>query len=233
MTMAQDVPVATRPDFVAWLTDRAEELADLNPRVGDDLETRVDKSLALMARLHAEGISGWGWPQEVGGLGGDATDRAALYDAFTEAGFAMPEQVGALEVMGSALTAFAPELARRAFPAILAGRELWCQGFSEPEAGSDLASLRTTAKPTSEGWQIDGQKVWTSLGHRSRWCGVLARTGDPSGRHRTLTMFWVDLQSPGVTVRPLQTISGEPEFSEVFLDAVSVPADHVIGEVDG
>lgn len=233
MTITEGLDVRTRPNFVAWLTEHAAELADLNPRPDDELETRVDKSLALVARLHAEGLMGWGWSEELGGFGGDATDRAALYDALTAAGFGMPEQVGALEVLGSALTAFAPDLARRALPAVLEGRELWCQGFSEPEAGSDLASLKTTAKQTPDGWVIDGQKVWTSLGHRSRWCGVLARTGDPAGRHRTLTLFWVDLESPGVTVRPLQTTTGEAEFSEVFFDGVLVPADHVIGDVDG
>jgi acyl-CoA dehydrogenase len=233
MTLTEGTHVSTRPDFTSWLAEHAAELADVNPRPDDELETRVDKSLALFARLHAEGIAGWGWPEELGGLGGDATDRAALYDALTAAGFGMPEQVGALEVLGSALTAYAPELARRMLPAVLEGRELWCQGFSEPEAGSDLASLRTTAKQTPEGWVVDGQKVWTSLGHRSRWCGVLARTGDPAQRHRTLTLFWVDLESPGVTVRSLQTTTGEAEFSEVFFDSVSVPVDHVIGEVDG
>lgn len=233
MSVTEGSQVKTRPDFAAWLTEHATKLADVNPRPDDELETRVDKSLALLGRLHAEGLAGWGWSEDLGGLGGDATDRAALYDALTLAGFGMPEQVGALEVLGSALTAFAPELARRALPAVLEGRELWCQGFSEPEAGSDLASLRTTAKQTAGGWVIDGQKVWTSLGHRSRWCGALARTGDPAGRHRTLTLFWVDLQSPGVIVRPLQTTTGEAEFSEVFFDSVTVPADHVIGEVDG
>lgn len=233
MTITEGFHVNTRPDFTAWLAEHAGELADVNPRPDDELEVRVDKSLALLGRLHAEGLAGWGWPEEFGGLGGDATDRAALYDALTASGFGMPEQVGALEVLGSALTAFAPELARRAIPAVLEGREFWCQGFSEPEAGSDLASLRTTARRTDDGWVIDGQKVWTSLGHRARWCGVLARTGDPAERHRTLTLFWVDLQSEGVTVRPLQTTTGEAEFAEVFFDAVTVPADHVIGEVDG
>jgi alkylation response protein AidB-like acyl-CoA dehydrogenase len=148
--------VSTRPDFTSWLAEHAAELADVNPRPDDELETRIDKSLALFGRLHAEGIAGWGWPEELGGLGGDATDRASLYDALTRAGFGMPEQVGALEVLGSALTAFAPELARRVLPAVLEGRELWCQGFSEPEAGSDLASLRTTGKQTADGWVIDG-----------------------------------------------------------------------------
>lgn len=216
-----------------WLTAHAAELADANPRPDDELETRVDKSFALFARLHEAGINRRGWPEEFGGLGGDATDRAAFYDALTAAGFGMPEQVGALEVLGSALSAYAPELAKTAFPGVLEGRELWCQGFSEPEAGSDLASLRTTAKRTDAGWVIDGQKVWTSLGHRARWCGVLARTGDPAQRHRTLTLFWVDLQLPGVTVRPLQTTTGEAEFSEVFFDGVTIPSENVIGEVDG
>jgi alkylation response protein AidB-like acyl-CoA dehydrogenase len=118
-------------------------------------------------------------------------------------------------------------------PPIARGERAWAQGFSEPNAGSDLAGLRTRAVRDGDHYVVDGQKVWTSLGHRSRWCGVLARTGDPAGRHRTLTLFWVDMESPGVTVRPLQTTTGEAEFAEVFLDSVTVPADHVIGEVDG
>lgn len=220
-----------RPDFTAWLNEHAAELADVNPRPTDDLEVRVDKSLGLFARLKGHGINEWGWSADVGGAGGDATDRAAFYDGLTLAGFGMPEQVGALEVLGSALTAYAPHLAERYIPAALAGTEMWCQGFSEPEAGSDLASLRTTAKSTTDGWVLNGQKTWTSLGHRARWCGVLARTGTLEQRHRGLSLFWVDLTSPGVLVRPLQTTTGEPEFSEVFFDDVLVPADHIIGEV--
>ncbi|NKX55893.1 acyl-CoA dehydrogenase [Arthrobacter sp. E918] len=145
----------------------------------------------------------------------------------------MPEQVGALEVLGSALVAHNPGIASRYLPELLAGRALWCQGFSEPEAGSDLASLRTRAVRDGQGWRITGQKVWTSLGHRSNWCGVLARTGAPDSRHRGLTLFWVDLQAAGVDVRPLLTLTGEEEFSEVFLDGVYVPSDHMIGPVDG
>ena len=221
------------PNVLEWLNANSDALQDCNPRRTDSLDERIDRSLEFFARLDAAGLTGWGWPTESGGRGGSTEHRAELYDAITAAGFGMPEQVGALEVLGSALVAHNPGLASRYLPELLAGRALWCQGFSEPEAGSDLASLRTKAVPDGDGWKITGQKVWTSLGHRSDWCGVLARTGAPDSRHRGLTLFWVDLKAPGVEVRPLLTLTGEEEFSEVFLDGVHVPADHVVGPVDG
>jgi len=140
--------------------------------------------------------------------------------------------VAALEVLGSALVEFAPALAARQLPAMLAGRTLWCQGFSEPEAGSDLASLRTQARRGEGGWRISGQKVWTSLGHRADWCGLLARTGPPESRHRGLTLFWTDMHAEGVLVRPLRALTEEDDFSELFLDDVFVPDEDVVGGIN-
>jgi acyl-CoA dehydrogenase len=216
-----------------WTSLRADALAGFAPDPTDDLDERVGRGGRLLAFLYDAGVNRQGWPEECGGSGGSAVDRAVLYDELTRAGLTLPEAVAALEVVGCALVRFAPELAARHLPTILSGEELWCQGFSEPEAGSDLASVRTTATPSGDSWLIKGQKVWTSLGNLARWCLVLARTGSRESRHRGLTMFWVDLSSPGVTVRPLKSLTGEEEFSEIFLDGVEVARDHVVGEVDG
>lgn len=220
------------PDWAGWLESRRHDLTRFVPVPEDTLEERIDRGLNLLAFLDESGVTGWGWPEALGGRGGTAIHRANFYDALTRFGLGLPESVAALEVVGSALVEFAPELAAKHLPDILAGRTVWCQGFSEPDAGSDLASLRTTALKSDDGWVINGQKVWTSLAHRADWCAVLARTGDKDSRHRGLTLFWVDLRSEGVSIRPLRTLTGEEEFSEVYLDDVAVATDHVIGEVD-
>jgi alkylation response protein AidB-like acyl-CoA dehydrogenase len=124
-------------------------------------------------------------------------------------------------------------------PRLLSGEELWCQGFSEPDSGSDLASLRCRATPrggdaaTAPEWVIRGQKVWTSLAQYSQRCVLLARTGPAESRHRGITAFFVDMDAPGVTVRPLEMINGEREFAEVFFDDVKVAADRILGEPGG
>ncbi|MEV0685276.1 acyl-CoA dehydrogenase family protein [Nocardia sp. NPDC050378] len=226
-------PAAAEPNWTAWLEARHTELSGFVPAPDDTLDERIDRGSSLLAFLDRAGVTGWGWPTALGGRGGTAVQRANFYDALTRCGLGLPESVAALEVVGSALVEFAPRLAAQHLPDILAGRSLWCQGFSEPDAGSDLASLRTTARPVDGGWVINGQKVWTSLAHRADWCAVLARTGDKDSRHRGLTMFWVDLRAAGVSVRPLRTLTGEEEFSEVYLDDVTVAEDRVIGEVGG
>ncbi|MFC9839656.1 acyl-CoA dehydrogenase family protein [Rhodococcus sp. NPDC127530] len=222
----------TEAGWDAWLRNRFHDMAAFRATPGDDLDTRIEKGAGLLGYLNEHGAAGSGWPIEVGGLGGSAVDRAVFYDVITRHGFGMPESAAVTEVMGSALVKFAPVLASAYFPDLLAGRSLWCQGFSEPEAGSDLASLRTTARKVDGGWRLSGQKVWTSLGHRSDWCGVLARTGAPDSRHRGLTLFWMDMRAVGVQARPLESLTGEDDFSELFLDSVFVPDGHVVGDVD-
>jgi len=112
------------------------------------------------------------------------------------------------------------------------GSEAWCQGFSEPDSGSDLASLRTRATEDGDQFVVNGQKVWSSGGHLGDWCLLLARTGEQAARHRSLSMFWVDMRAPGVTTRPTACASGRNELAEIFFDDVVVPRDHVVGAVD-
>jgi alkylation response protein AidB-like acyl-CoA dehydrogenase len=127
----------------------------------------------------------------------------------------------------------APELAAAMVPPLLRGDEMWCQGFSEPGTGSNLASLACRAEDTDDGWRVNGQKVWTSFAQYSSRCVLLTRTGTPESAHRGITALFVDMDTPGITVRPLRTMHGRDEFSEVFFDDVLVPPDRVLGTVGG
>ncbi len=178
--------------------------------------------------------AGWiraGWPETVGGCKGSILDRAVLYDELCDAGLEIPPTMEFVEIMGPMLTRYAPEIALEEFPLIFAGARAWCQGFSEPGAGSDLARLTTKAVADGNGYRISGQKIWTTYGHLAHQCGVLARTGEKDSAHRGLTMFWVDLESEGVSVRTIKAASGRNEFCEVFYDDVYVDSDRIIGEV--
>src|SRR6478672_639610 len=164
--------------------------------------------------------------------------RSELH-AWLHADLADPGLFSLIEVLAPTLIDFAPPaLAAEMVPRLLSGAEMWCQGFSEPGTGSDLAALQCRAVPdgnaaSASTWVINGQKVWTSLAQYSDRCVVLARTGPPESRHRGITAFFVDMDTPGITVAPLEMINGEREFAEVFFDDVVVPADRMLGALDG
>ncbi|BCP08021.1 acyl-CoA dehydrogenase [Mycobacterium paraintracellulare] len=187
-----------------------------------------------MASLYEAGWNRFGWPERAGGLGGDEIHRAVFYEELGYAMLHIPAQQWTLEVMGPAMLKFAPELAEKYLPAYLSGSEWWAQGFSEPESGSDLASLRTRAVDDgSGGFLINGQKIWSSHASTATRLLVLVRTGLPESRHRGLSMVLVDAHSPGLTVRPIALASGRRELAEVFFDDVRVPRDRVVGDLDG
>jgi alkylation response protein AidB-like acyl-CoA dehydrogenase len=145
----------------------------------------------------------------------------------------VPEFISTVEIVGPMLLRYAPQLAAADLAAALRGDEVWCQGFSEPEAGSDLGSLRTRAVADGDSFVVNGQKMWSSFGHVSRRCSLLARTGDPDSGYRGLTMMWLDMEWPGITVVPTACASGRSETAEIFLDDVRVPASRVVGKVGG
>lgn len=215
-----------------YVADLRGWLADLSPEPVAPATTadRLASGTRLKARLHDAGWGRVGWPAAAGGLGGGALHRAALYDELSRAGQPQPEQNVILEVVGPPVCRFAPELARRHLPAFLRGDETWCQGFSEPEAGSDLAALRCRATRDGTAWRVDGQKTWTTLGPVADRMVLLARTGTRESRHRGLSMFLVDLDTPGVTVVPIRYANGHDEIAEVFFDDARVPADRMIGD---
>jgi alkylation response protein AidB-like acyl-CoA dehydrogenase len=172
----------------------------------------------------------WGWPARVGGLGGSTLLRAYLGEALTSRDLVEPGIYSMTEVLAPTMIDYAPpELAATMVPRLLRGDETWCQGFSEPGTGSNLAALSCRATATAGGWRVNGQKVWTSLAQYAARCVLLTRTGAPDSAHKGITALFVDMDSPGIVVRPIETMHGAPEFSEVFFDDVVVPLDRTLG----
>jgi alkylation response protein AidB-like acyl-CoA dehydrogenase len=188
--------------------------------------------LAWNQHLAAAGWSCPGWPVEHGGRGLTLAQQVIFHEEYARSG--APARVGYMgeELLGPTLIEFGtPEQQRRFLPAIKAVRELWCQGYSEPGAGSDLASVSTSATRDGGEWVITGQKVWTSLAHVADWCFVLARTEPGSRRSTGLSYLLVPMRQPGVTVRPIRQLTGTSEFNEVFFDGARTGADLVVGGV--
>jgi alkylation response protein AidB-like acyl-CoA dehydrogenase len=227
-----------RNELNAWLDAHDEELAPPFSRPGT-LDDQIAQMQRVKAILFDAGWMRYGWPERVGGLGGSPMLRTELGASLAWRGLADPGLFSLIEVLAPTLIDFAPPaLAEDVVPRLLSGAELWCQGFSEPGTGSDLSALSCRAVPdgdptTASTWVINGQKVWTSLAQYSDRCVLLTRTGAPESRHRGITAFLVDMQSPGITVAPLEMINGEREFAEVFFDDVAVPADRMLGELHG
>jgi alkylation response protein AidB-like acyl-CoA dehydrogenase len=188
---------------------------------------------AFQAALHDAGFAGLTWPERYGGQGLTQAEQIAFSEEARD--YALP--VGAFIIgLGmpgpTILELGTEEQKKRYLPPMLRGEEIWCQLFSEPAAGSDVASLQTTAVRDGEEWVLDGQKVWTSGAQHSDFGAVLARTDPAAPKHQGITMFIVDMRAPGVTVRPLRVATGDAPFNEVFFDQVRLPADAVIGEVN-
>jgi alkylation response protein AidB-like acyl-CoA dehydrogenase len=201
-------------------------------RLPRSLEDRMEALRAWQARCYAAGYVGRAWPREFGGSGRPAAEQIIVDQELAAAGAPEFANVVGLDVLGPSLLRFGTdEQRRRHIPAILAAEEIWCQGFSEPDAGSDLASLRTRAEDRGDHFLLSGQKTWVSWGQFARWCGVLARTHDAGPKHRGISMLVVDMRSPGVELRPMTQITGHAEFCELFLDDVVVPRENLLGEL--
>src|SRR5512139_1233010 len=228
-----------RAELHAWLDANHEALAPRYSPPGT-LDDRVAQMQRVKSILFDAGWMQLGWPERVGGRGGSPMLRTELGAAIAGRDLTDPGLYSLIEVLAPTLIDFAPPaLAADVVPRLLSGAEIWCQGFSEPDTGSDLASLRCRAVPeggdarTASAWVVRGQKVWTSLAQYSDRCVLLTRTGPPDSRHRGITAFFVDMDTPGITVAPLEMINGEREFAEVFFDDVVVPADRMLGELNG
>jgi len=219
-----------RAEAREWLQDTLPQLGGPEPA---RLEDKLDYWRTWQRLLYDAGYAGLSWPKEYGGGGANAKLRAIFNEELDRAG--APERLNIVgeDFAGPTIIEFGtPGQHERYLRPILTGDELWCQLFSEPEAGSDLASLRTTATKVDGGWRIQGQKIWTSRAQLAAHAILLARTGGKP-RHRGITYFLLAMDSPGVEIRPLAHMLGEPEFNEVFLDDVFIPDDGVLGEVDG
>jgi alkylation response protein AidB-like acyl-CoA dehydrogenase len=225
---------AFRTELRAWLDAHHDELAPTFAPPGT-LDEHIAQMQRVKSLLFDAGWMRYGWPERVGGLGGSPMLRTELGATLAARDLADPGLFSLIEVLAPTLIDYAsPELAAEVVPRLLSGAELWCQGFSEPGTGSDLSSLACRAVPDGPStWRINGQKVWTSLAQYSDRCVLLTRTGEPDSRHRGITAFLVDMDTPGITVSPLEMINGEREFAEVFFDDVAVPADRILGELNG
>jgi alkylation response protein AidB-like acyl-CoA dehydrogenase len=183
-------------------------------------------------KLFDAGYAGLTWPKEVGGAGAPYSYQAIFYEEMAAAG--APPHIGVIGLGMAGPTIMVhgtDEQKRRYLPKILSGEEIWCQGFSEPDAGSDLAAARTRAEERDGVFVVNGQKVWSSFAHIADFC-ILVTQSDPDGqRYRNLTYLIVDMHAPGVEVRPLRQITGEAEFNEIFFTDVEVPAENLLGEV--
>jgi len=216
--------------FVAWLGLESDKLAPFREPLPEDYERRAELIRALQRVLFDAGWARYGWPVEVGGLGGTVLHRAAMIEALARFGYPPRLLLEHLEILPPALIKYGdPTVLERLLLPTLRGDILWCQGFSEPSAGSDLASLKTRAVAVNGGFRIDGHKVWTSWAKFADYCLVLARTGTTEERHRGISAFVVDIKSPGVTVQTIRQANGTDELAEVFFDGVVVPEEQRVG----
>jgi alkylation response protein AidB-like acyl-CoA dehydrogenase len=201
-------------------------------RLPRPLPPRMEALRAWQARCYEAGYVGRAWPPEFGGGGAPAAEQIVIDQELAAAGAPEFANVVGLDVLGPSLLRFGTdEQRRRHIPRILSAEEIWCQGFSEPDAGSDLASLRTRAEDRGDHFVVSGQKTWVSWGQFASWCGVLARTHDAGPKHRGISMLIVDMRSQGVELRPMTQITGHAEFCELFLDDVVVPKANLLGEL--
>jgi alkylation response protein AidB-like acyl-CoA dehydrogenase len=181
-------------------------------------------------KMHEGGWVGISWPKEYGGRGASLIEQAIFSEEMARQKAPAPANVLGLVMGGPVVIAHGTEDQKERFlEPILSASEIWCQGFSEPESGSDLASLKTKAVRDNGGWRVSGQKVWTTYAHEAKWCMLLTRTDADAPKHKGLTYFICDMEQDGVEVRPLRQITGEAEFNEIFFEGARVDDDNLIG----
>lgn len=182
--------------------------------------------------LHGAGYTAIHWPKEYGGQGLSITHTLIVNEELGRVGAPEPFNIIGMETAGPMLLAIGtPEQKARFLPRIAAVEECWCQGFTEPEAGSDLGAITTTAVQDGNEWVINGRKIWTSQAHAADWCCLLART-DPPAKYKGMTIFMVPMKTPGITLTPLAQINGRPEFNEMLFEDVRIPLNHHFGPVN-
>jgi alkylation response protein AidB-like acyl-CoA dehydrogenase len=228
-----DEDEAFRREIADWLADHLSgEFAALRGRGGPgDEHALLDERRAWEQRLAEGGWTCVGWPREHGGRGASLGQQVIFHEEYARA--EAPGRLGLIGegMLGPTILAFGSEEQKRRFlPGIVRGEEIWCQGYSEPNAGSDLANVQTRARREGDEWVIDGQKVWTSWAQWSDWCFALCRCDPDAPKHKGLGYFLVPMRQPGIEIRPIVQMTGDSEFSEVFFDGARTAAENIVGE---
>jgi alkylation response protein AidB-like acyl-CoA dehydrogenase len=220
-----------RDELRAWLEGNVPR--DWDQAREQSLDDRFGFLRRWQRKLYDAGWAGISWQKEYGGRGASLMQQVIFWQEMARAGAPPLANVLGLGLVGPTIIAFGTEAQKKRFlRKILNAEEIWCQGFSEPNAGSDLASLQTEARLEGGHYVVNGQKVWTSYGWVADWCEVVVRTDPNVPKHKGLTVLLVDMKTPGVDVRPLRQMTGETEFNEVFFRDVRVPVENVVGQVN-
>ena len=223
-----------RKELRAWLAaNLTDGVVAAGRRRGRDPETFE----TLRAWDAALADAGWGavsWPQEYGGRGASVLEQLAYAEETIQARAPVPLNVIGMNNIAPAIMQYGTDAQKaELLPRMVRADDIWCQGMSEPEAGSDLASLRTRAVLDGDHYVVNGQKIWTSLGHRADWCQLYVRTDADAPKHKGISCLIVDMRLPGIEARPLVTLNGDADFAEVFFNEVRVPADALLGPLNG
>jgi alkylation response protein AidB-like acyl-CoA dehydrogenase len=223
-----------RKELRAWLSaNLTDDVVAADRRRGHDPQA-FDTLRAWDAAVADAGWAAVSWPREYGGRGATVLEQLAYAEETTRARVPMPLNLIGMNNIAPAIMLHGTEAQKlELLPRMVRADDIWCQGMSEPEAGSDLASLRTRAVRDGDNFVVNGQKIWTSLGHRADWCQLYVRTDPDAPKHKGISCLTVDMKLPGIEVRPLATLNGATDFAEVFFNDVRVPADAVLGPLNG
>ncbi len=222
-----------RAELRTWLHENKPAPFDGDDSTPEGKKAYVDYLKAWQKKVFEGGWAGISWPKEYGGRGAGVIEQSIFQEEFALAG--VPQLVNSLglAIIGPTIIAVGTEEQKQRYIAkILSADEIWCQGFSEPNAGSDVASLGTKAVRDGDDFIVNGQKIWTSFAHFSDFCLLLVRTNPDVAKHKGITALLVDMHAPGVTVKPLRQLTGEADFNEVYFDNVRIPVANVLGEID-
>jgi alkylation response protein AidB-like acyl-CoA dehydrogenase len=220
-----------RDELRAWLAANAPK--DWDERREESMQSRFEYLKRWQRKLYEGGWAGISWPKAYGGRGASLMEQVIFWQEMALAQAPPLANVLGLGIIGPTIIAFGTEAQKKRYLAkILSAEEIWCQGFSEPDAGSDLANVRCEARLDGDHYIVNGQKVWNSYGWAADWCELVVRTDPNVPKHKGLTVLLVDMKSPGVDVRPLRQMTGETEFNELFFHDVRVPVENVVGKVN-
>ena len=225
--------LAFRDELRRWLSTALPAGWGTTTFEPDDENERAEFRLEWERKLFKGGWNGINWPRKYGGRGATLVEQAIFAEEMAIARAPDGLNIIGRNLAGTTLLHHGTEAQRERFlPKILSGEEVWCQGFSEPNAGSDLASVRCRAVRDDGHFVVNGQKIWTSFAQHAHWCILLVRTDSSLPKHKGISFLLVDMKSPGISIRPLKQISGESEFNETFFDNVRVPVENLVGELN-